>query len=338
MRLSLLDRSRTRAGRPEAESVTGTVARAVHAEALGYDRFWVAEHHGVPGIGSGSPTVLLAAIGARTSTVRIGTGGVMLPHHQPLVVAEQALLLDALHPGRVDLGLGRSLGFTPPVRRALRHHLDDPDTFEDDLVELRSYLEATAGITAHPASERVVPMHVLATGRGLALAARLGLPGGRGRARAGRRGGRRPARDLPPGVPSARGSAPWVTVSLDVLVADDDATGRELALPEAWAMARVPPDRGVRTARERGRDPGRHLGPPGALAGRGVPGPVARGQPGDGASRPGAAGRADRGRRADGEHVDVRPGRVAGLRLGAARPGGVRAATRREETAVTPSW
>ena len=176
VKLSLLDRSRTRADASDAEALEATITRAVHAEGAGYERFWVAEHHAVPGIASGAPTVLLAAVGARTSRIRIGSGGVMLPLHQPFVVAEQARVLDALHPGRVDLGLGRSLGFTAPVRQALRRDHDAPDTFEDDLLELRGFLEDTAGVTVRPATSRVVPMHLLATGRGLAVAARLGLP------------------------------------------------------------------------------------------------------------------------------------------------------------------
>lgn len=237
MKLSLLDRSRTRSGQSDAEAIEATVARAVHAEHLGYERFWVAEHHAVPGIASGTPAVLLAAVGARTSRIRIGSGGVMLPPHQPLVVAEQFLVLDALHPGRVDLGLGRSLGFTAPVRRALRRDRDVTDSFEDDLVELRGYLEGSAEVTARPAARGPVPMSVLATGRGIDVAARLGLPvvvGGPvldsdelsealGRYR----------REFRPHL----GSAPRVTISLDVTVADDDASARELALPEAWAMA-----------------------------------------------------------------------------------------------------
>ncbi len=174
MKLSLLDRSRTRAGRPEAEGLTGSIERAVNAERLGYERFWVAEHHAVPGIASGSPPVLLAAIGARTNRIRLGSGGVMLPHHQPLVVAEQFLMLEALHPGRIDLGLGRSLGFTAPVREALRDH--GPDTFEDDLRDLRAYLDGDAAVTARPQAPGRVPMYVLATGRGTVIAARLGLP------------------------------------------------------------------------------------------------------------------------------------------------------------------
>lgn len=239
MRLSLLDRSRTRAGRPEAEALSGTVERAVHAESRGYDRFWVAEHHAVPGIASGAPAVLLAAIGARTTTLRLGSGGVMLPHHQPLVVAEQFRVLDALHPGRVDLGLGRSLGFTAPVRRALRHGAEEPDTFADDLAELRCYLDGEGPVTVRPDTGRPVPMHVLATGRGVSVAARLGLPvvvGGP--VLEGDEVGAlldRYRREFRP----HHGSTPWVTVSLDATVADSDREARDLALPEAWAMARA---------------------------------------------------------------------------------------------------
>jgi luciferase family oxidoreductase group 1 len=239
MRLSLLDRSRTRAGRPEAEGLTGSIERAVSAERLGYERFWVAEHHAVPGIASGSPPVLLAAIGARTSRIRLGSGGVMLPNHQPLVVAEQFLMLDALYPGRIDLGVGRSVGFTAPVREALRADLDATDTFEEDVDELRSLLRGDAAVTAHPVAEAPVPMSLLATGRGLEIAARLGLPvvvGGPvlwtddgADAIAAYRRDFRPSSVVP---------EPYVTVSLDVFVADDDASASELALPEAWAMAR----------------------------------------------------------------------------------------------------
>ncbi|MCF6508564.1 MsnO8 family LLM class oxidoreductase [Blastococcus sp. MG754426] len=238
MRLSLLDRSRTRAGHPEAAALRHTVARAVGAERLGYHRFWVAEHHGVPGIASGAPAVLLAAVGAATSGIRLGSGGVMLPNHQPLVVAEQFLVLAALHPGRVDLGVGRSLGFTAPVRRALRRTGEEPDTFAEDVAELRGYLERTGQVTARPVTGEPVPLSVLATGRGVGVAAALGLPlvlGGPVLDRpeladvlAGYRRDFRPHGD----------SRPHVTVSLDVLVADTDREARELALPEVWAMVR----------------------------------------------------------------------------------------------------
>ncbi|WP_226381163.1 MsnO8 family LLM class oxidoreductase [Pseudonocardia oceani] len=173
-RLSLLDRSRTRAGEPDAQALRHTVERAVRAEELGHHRFWVAEHHAVPGIASGSPPVLVAAIAARTSRIRVGSGGVMLPNHQPLVVAEQFAMLEALFPGRVDLGVGRSLGFTGPVRRALRS--TGADTFAEDLAELRSYLDGTAPVTARPRLDRPPPLFVLATGRGLAVGGDAGLP------------------------------------------------------------------------------------------------------------------------------------------------------------------
>ncbi|WP_139347646.1 LLM class flavin-dependent oxidoreductase [Nocardia donostiensis] len=239
MQLSLLDRSRTRAGEPEAAALTHTVERAVRAEGLGYQRFWVAEHHAVPGIASGSPPVLLGAIGARTSSVRIGSGGVMLPHHQPLVVAEQFLMLEALYPGRVDLGLGRSLAFTAPVRQALRQDSDAPERFEADIAELRDYLDRTAPVTARPVTETTIPLFVLATGQALAVAARLGLPvvlGG-------------PVLDSPQldevlanyrrnFRPGLRGERASVTIASDIIVADTDEQARDLALPEAWAMAR----------------------------------------------------------------------------------------------------
>lgn len=240
MLLSLLDRSRTRAGEPDGDALRDTVERAVAAESAGYHRFWVAEHHAVPGIASGSPAVLLAAVGAATSTIRIGSGGVMLPHHQPLVVAEQFLMLDGLHPGRVDLGLGRSPSFTAPVRAAMREDRKGPDSFEADLAELRDYLEGTAAVTARPAVRHRIPMFVLATGRGLQVAARGGFPVVLGGPALGRP-------ELPELLadyrrdfrPAADGDAARVTISLDVTVADTDCEARELALPEAWAMARA---------------------------------------------------------------------------------------------------
>lgn len=235
MLVSVLDRSRTRVGYPDSAALTATVERAVHAEKLGFHRFWVAEHHGVPGIASGSPPVLLAAVGARTSTIRIGSGGVMLPNHQPFVVAEQFAMLEALYPGRIDVGVGRSLGFTEPVRRALRTGRDEPDTFAEDIVELRGYLTETGAVTVRP-SVPSPPMFVLATGQGLAVAAKAGLPvvvggpvlKGDGEALAVYRKHFR-ATDAQP--------RPSVIVSLDITVADTTERARELALPEAWAMA-----------------------------------------------------------------------------------------------------
>ncbi len=226
-------------GEPESAALSHTVDRAVAAEKSGYRRFWVAEHHAVPGIASGSPPVLLAALGSRTTTIRIGSGGVMLPHHQPLVVAEQFLMLDALFPGRIDLGLGRSPAFTAPVRRAMRQDESAPDRFATDLHELRDYLDGTGPVTARPVSDRTIPMFVLATGRGLTVAARLGLPVVLGGPLldspdldAALAGYRREFR------PSPRARQPHVTLALEVTVAETDEQARALVLPEAWAMAR----------------------------------------------------------------------------------------------------
>ncbi|MGP9538660.1 MsnO8 family LLM class oxidoreductase [Brachybacterium sp. AOP43-C2-M15] len=238
MRFSLLDRSRTRVGRPEQAALPDSLERAIAAEQQGYHRFWAAEHHTVPGIASGSPAVLLAAIGQRTSRIRLGSGGVMLPNHRPLVVAEQFLMLASLAPGRVDLGLGRSLGFTAPVREALGRTGSDPARFAQEVTELRDYLEGTAALTARPVVDPPPPLFLLATGSGLDAAAQLGLPvviGGPVLA----------SEELPARLAAYRrtfrphrGSAPSVIVSADVLVADTDAAARELALPEVWAMAR----------------------------------------------------------------------------------------------------
>jgi luciferase family oxidoreductase group 1 len=246
MRLSLLDRSRTRSGEPDAgpmdaAALTGTVERAVRAERLGYGRVWVAEHHGVPGIAGAAPAVLLAAISGRTTSIRLGSAGVMLPHHQPLVVAEQFATLTAFAPGRVDLGLGRSPGFTPPVRRALRE--TDRD-FAADLAELRRYLWGTAEITAHPRPVAPVPMIVLATGQGLEVAAQLGLPVIVGGPLLGVAGDPEPGLAALAGYrrayrPSEQAPEPEVAISLDVLVADTAAEAADLLLPEAWAMAQA---------------------------------------------------------------------------------------------------
>jgi luciferase family oxidoreductase group 1 len=241
LRLSLLDRTRTRVGEPDAAALSGTVARAVRAEQLGFGRFWVAEHHGVPGVAGAAPAVLLAAIAGRTTTIRLGSAGVMLPHHQPLVVAEQFATLSAFAPGRVDLGLGRSPGFTPPVRRALRE--TDRD-FTADLAELRGFLTGTAEITVHPQPVGAVPLHVLATRRGLQVAAELGLPVIVGGPLLGVAGDPEPGLEALAGYrrtfrPSAQQPEPRVAISLDVLVADTAAEAADLLLPEAWAMAQA---------------------------------------------------------------------------------------------------
>lgn len=149
-RFSVLDRSRTREGHDAPRALRDTVDLAREAEALGFHRFWVSEHHGVPGVAGSAPTVLAAAVAAATSTIRVGTGGVMLPNHRPLVVAEQFGVLASLFPGRIDMGLGRSVGFTDGVRRALGHGKEDAEDFPGRLTELLGWIDGTQ--QAHPGS------------------------------------------------------------------------------------------------------------------------------------------------------------------------------------------
>jgi luciferase family oxidoreductase group 1 len=166
----------------------------------------------------------------------VGTGGVMLPNHRPLVVAEQLAILEALYPRRIDAGVGRSLGFTAPVRAALGVETYEPDAFGRDLAELRAYLSGTAPITAMPALDHAPPLLVLATGRGLQVAAELGLPVviGGPLLRSDLAPLERYRRDF---RPSETCPEPYVIISLDVMVAGSREEAHDLLLPEAWAMA-----------------------------------------------------------------------------------------------------
>lgn len=179
-KLSILDRSRTREGHPPPQALRDTVELARAAERLGYHRFWVSEHHSVPGVAGSAPLVLAAAVAGATRRIRVGTGGVMLPNHQPLVVAEQFGVLESLFPGRIDMGLGRSVGFTGGIRRALGRDTGDADRFEEQLAELLGWLDGTQQahpeVHAHPAEGLRIPAYVLATGEGAGIAARAGLP------------------------------------------------------------------------------------------------------------------------------------------------------------------
>ncbi|MEU6223213.1 LLM class flavin-dependent oxidoreductase [Streptomyces sp. NPDC047042] len=238
-RFSLLDRSRTREGHPDAEALRDTVALAREAERLGFHRFWVSEHHGVPGVAGSAPTVLAAAVAAATSTIRVGTGGVMLPNHQPLVVAEQFGVLESLFPGRIDMGLGRSVGFTDGVRRALGRDKDMADDFSAQLAELLGWFDGTSptGVHARPSEGLAVPPFVLAMGEGAAIAARAGLPMVIGDLRSRERMLRGIDTYRAEFRPSAWADEPYVVISGTVAVAATPEDARRLLLPEAWSMA-----------------------------------------------------------------------------------------------------
>jgi luciferase family oxidoreductase group 1 len=151
--LSVLDLATVATGSNAAQALAETTQLSVVAEQLGYKRLWVAEHHGMPAVASSAPAVLIAHLANATTSLRIGSGGVMLPNHSPLVVAEQFGTLEALHPGRIDLGLGRAPGTDHTTARALRRTRDlGVDTFPDDVVELISYLLTSEGPPVHPSA------------------------------------------------------------------------------------------------------------------------------------------------------------------------------------------
>ena len=152
--LSVLDLATVATGSSPAQALRETTDMARLVEQLGYHRLWVAEHHAMPSVASSAPAVLIAHLASATTTLRLGSGGVMLPNHAPLVVAEQFATLEALHPGRIDLGLGRAPGTDPITARALRRARGVTDTFPDDVVELIGYLAGDQNSGAHP---RVTP-------------------------------------------------------------------------------------------------------------------------------------------------------------------------------------
>lgn len=241
-RISILDRANTRVGFPPSDALHQVLDRAVLAEELGYHRFWVAEHHAVPGIAGSVPAVLMAAIAGRTHSIRVGSGGIMLPNHQPLVVAEQVATLEALHPGRIDLGLGRSLGFTQAVRKALKNGKQDAERFEDDLSELLGYLSGSAPVTVHPQNASLPPVFVLATGSGIDIAARAGLAvvlGGPALFRADQSGKMQALERYRARFrPSRWFDKPFVLVAVNTAAGPTRDDARDLLLPEAIALAR----------------------------------------------------------------------------------------------------
>ncbi|MFE9364512.1 LLM class flavin-dependent oxidoreductase [Streptomyces sp. NPDC006978] len=240
-RFSFLDRSRTREGHDGPQALRDTVALARAAEALGYHRFWVSEHHSVPGVAGSAPTVLAAAVAAATSTIRVGTGGVMLPNHQPFVVAEQFGVLASLFPGRIDMGLGRSVGFTDGIRRALGRDKEDAGAFAAQLAELLGWLDGTQQahpqVHARPAEGLRIPPYVLATGEGADIAAAAGLPLVIGDLRGRDKLIRAVERYRSGFRPSAWSPEPYVIVAGTVAVAGTEEEARRLLVPEAWAMA-----------------------------------------------------------------------------------------------------
>jgi luciferase family oxidoreductase group 1 len=251
---SVLDLSPILQGSDASAALRNTLDLAQHADRWGYRRFWLAEHHNMPGIASAATAVVIGHVAGGTSKIRVGAGGIMLPNHAPLVIAEQFGTLEALYPGRIDLGLGRAPGTDMLTARALRRDAArTADTFPEDVVELMSYFrEASAGqaVRAVPGAGLQVPVWILGSSLfGAQLAAHLGLPYAFASHFA-------PA-DLDEAVrlyrrmfrPSASLKAPYVMLGLNVFAADTDREAERLAtsLQQAFvalrrgAPARLPP-------------------------------------------------------------------------------------------------
>ena len=231
---SVLDLSPIVEGSNAAQSLRNTLDLAQHAERWDYQRYWLAEHHGMPGIASAATAVVMAHVAGGTSRIRVGAGGIMLPNHSPLVIAEQFGTLESLFPGRIDLGLGRAPGSDQATARALRRDMNaDPDGFPQDVVELMHYFEPVAEgqrVRAVPGNGLKVPMWILGSSLfGAQLAAQLGLPFAF-------------ASHFAPGQmmqameiyrsrfqPSAQLARPYVMLGFNVFAADSDEQGQLLA-------------------------------------------------------------------------------------------------------------
>ena len=177
---SVLDLAPIPQGSSAGQSFRNTADLAQHAERWGYNRYWLAEHHGMPGIASAATSVLIGHVAGKTQKIRVGAGGIMLPNHSPLVIAEQFGTLESLYPGRIDLGLGRAPGSDQLTARALRRNLEsDADQFPQDVVELMDFMadEPRQRVRAVPGRGTKVPVWILGSSLfGAQLAAMLGLP------------------------------------------------------------------------------------------------------------------------------------------------------------------
>ncbi len=230
--LSVLDLSPIAAGSDAGEALRRTLDLARHAERWGYHRFWLAEHHNMTGIASAATSVVIAHVAAGTSTIRVGAGGIMLPNHAPLLIAEQFGTLAALHPGRIDLGLGRAPGSDQTTARALRRSPAAADSFPQDVMELLGWFEAAEpgqAVQAVPGAGLDVPVWILGSSLfGASLAAALGLPFAF-------------ASHFAPAMledalalyrdrfePSARLERPYVMLGVNVTAADTDVEARRL--------------------------------------------------------------------------------------------------------------
>ncbi|MET0136493.1 MAG: LLM class flavin-dependent oxidoreductase [Kibdelosporangium sp.] len=241
--LSVLDLAPVPEGSTSSQALRSSVELARLTDSLGYHRFWVAEHHNMPGIASSSPAVLIGQIAAATSRLRVGSGGVMLPNHAPLVVAEQFGMLEALYPGRIDLGLGRAPGTDPRTAHALRRSPAplSADDFPEQLSELiRFFSDSPDGIAAVPAAGNQPPIWLLgSSGYSAQLAGMLGMPFAFAHHFS--------AENTLPALrlyrqsftPSPELSEPYALIAASVIAADSDEQARYIAAPGALAFLKL---------------------------------------------------------------------------------------------------
>jgi luciferase family oxidoreductase group 1 len=229
--LSILDLATIDRGATMRDALEGSVALAQRAEARGYRRVWYAEHHNMASIGSSATSVLIAHVAAQTESIRIGAGGIMLPNHAPLTIAEQFGTLATLHPGRIDLGLGRAPGTDQKTMQALRRDARSAERFPHDVLELQGYLSGETlipGVNAIPGKGTDVALYILGSSLfGAQLAAMLGLPYAFASHFA--------PDALEPAVavyrrefrPSAQLDEPYVIAGVNVIAADSDAVAQD---------------------------------------------------------------------------------------------------------------
>jgi len=230
--LSVLDLAPVVQGATPGQALRNSLDLAQHVERWGYRRYWVAEHHNMIGIASAATAVVIGYIAAGTRTIRVGSGGIMLPNHAPLVIAEQFGTLESLYPGRIDLGLGRAPGTDQRTLRALRRHPENADNFPADVVELQALLgplRPGQSVQAVPGTGLNIPIWILGSSLfGAQMAAMLGLPYAFASHFA--------PQDLLPALelyrrefkPSAQLAHPYAMVAVNVIAADTDAEGRRL--------------------------------------------------------------------------------------------------------------
>jgi luciferase family oxidoreductase group 1 len=229
--LSILDLAPIARGETAGSSIAASVALAQRAEEVSYQRVWYAEHHNMPSIASSATSVLISHVGAQTREIRLGAGGVMLPNHSPLTIAEQFGTLEAMYPGRIDLGLGRAPGSDQNTMYALRRNPSSADRFPQDVLELQAYLAGETrvpGVDAIPGKGSNVPLYILGSSMfGATLAAALGLPYAFASHFA--------PQMLEPAVaayrrefkPSEQLDAPYVIAGVNVIAADTSAEARQ---------------------------------------------------------------------------------------------------------------